>query len=234
MLRLLLFTPFLMIAALIGAPVLIRLGLITPLAGFGMALGAWIVGAGAGLLGGIVGIFRPDLRPLAWVTLATGLLLAAALGIVSTRTRGVPIHDITTDLVTPPQFTVAVEHPDNRGRDLTYPHGAPDSATLQASAYPQVAGALQATATTREEVQERVLRIAESLDWQVTWASAAAGLIEAEASSGIFRFVDDVVIRITPSDDGFQVDLRSTSRVGRGDLGANARRILAFKQRWNE
>ena len=42
-------------------------------------------------------------------------------------------------------------------------------------------------------------------------------------------------MRIRPLDDGtgFEIDLRSTSRVGDSDLGANAARINAFRQLWN-
>ena len=42
---------------------------------------------------------------------------------------------------------------------------------------------------------------------------------------------DDVVIRITPSGGGSRVDMRSKSRVGRSDAGANARRIEEFLAR---
>ena len=44
----------------------------------------------------------------------------------------------------------------------------------------------------------------------------------------MFGFKDDVVIRITPAGSGSRVDVRSVSRVGRSDLGANARRIREF------
>ena len=41
-------------------------------------------------------------------------------------------------------------------------------------------------------------------------------------------FKDDVVVRVRSSARGTLVDLRSVSRVGEGDLGANAARINAF------
>ena len=234
MLRLLLFSPFLMVAVLVSTPLLIRLGLISPLGGLGMAVGAWIVGIGSGLVAGGIGAFRPDTRPLAWAALAVALFLAVGLGYMRTRVGGPGIHDITTDLVDPPQFVVAAEHPDNRGRDLAYPHGSAETPTLQRSAYPAVAGPIVATDATMDQVRERVIEVAEHLGWNVTWASAPEGLVEAEVRSSVFQFVDDVAIRIRPASDGFHVDLRSTSRVGRSDLGANAARILAFKRAWDE
>jgi len=53
-------------------------------------------------------------------------------------------------------------------------------------------------------------------------------VIEARATSKLFRFVDDVAIRIRSKDGGSVVDIRSKSRVGQGDLGANANRIRAI------
>jgi uncharacterized protein (DUF1499 family) len=49
--------------------------------------------------------------------------------------------------------------------------------------------------------------------------------IEAYDTSALFRFVDDVAVRIRGAEGGSVVDVRSTSRVGVSDLGANARRI---------
>ena len=46
--------------------------------------------------------------------------------------------------------------------------------------------------------------------------------------TAIFRFVDDIAIRVRPTASGTVVDVRSKSRDGRGDLGANAERIRAF------
>lgn len=52
--------------------------------------------------------------------------------------------------------------------------------------------------------------------------------LEAVASTLIFGFVDDVVVRLRVTPDGTQVDMRSASRVGQHDLGQNARRIKSF------
>ena len=45
---------------------------------------------------------------------------------------------------------------------------------------------------------------------------------------------DDVAIRVRREDDETVVDLRSASRVGLHDLGANAERIRAFVELWND
>lgn len=65
--------------------------------------------------------------------------------------------------------------------------------------------------------------------WVLTGSNAGAGTIDAEARTLLWRFVDDVAIRISLDDKGLtRVDVRSASRVGKADLGANARRIARF------
>ena len=53
-------------------------------------------------------------------------------------------------------------------------------------------------------------------------------MIEATARSPIMGFRDDVVIRISPMGQGTRIDVRSASRVGTHDLGANASRIRSL------
>lgn len=78
-------------------------------------------------------------------------------------------------------------------------------------------------------VFEAALTVARTLPhWTVVKADPAAGLIEAEARMPLWRFVDDVTIRVVPREGGTRVSVRSASRVGRGDLGQNARNIRAF------
>jgi len=60
-------------------------------------------------------------------------------------------------------------------------------------------------------------------------ADPAAGTIEATDTSRIFRFVDDIVVRIRPEAEGARIDVRSKSREGKGDLGANAARIRRLR-----
>ena len=47
-------------------------------------------------------------------------------------------------------------------------------------------------------------------------------------------FKDDIVIRISREGDSSIIDLRSVSRVGVSDLGANAKRIRAFKAQFGQ
>ena len=59
-------------------------------------------------------------------------------------------------------------------------------------------------------------------------AAPAEGRLEATDRTRWFGFRDDVVVRVRPDGTGSRVDVRSVSRVGRSDLGTNARRIRAF------
>jgi len=68
--------------------------------------------------------------------------------------------------------------------------------------------------------------------WTLVEADDMAGTVRAEARTPLFRFTDDVEIRVRLDRDAqTRVDLVSASRVGKGDLGANARRIRWFLRR---
>jgi hypothetical protein len=65
--------------------------------------------------------------------------------------------------------------------------------------------------------------------WTVSETDARHGEIVAEARTALWKFVDDVSIRVWLDDTGTtRVDVTSASRVGRADLGTNARRIARF------
>ena len=59
-----------------------------------------------------------------------------------------------------------------------------------------------------------------------------AGYLSATFKSGIFGFVDDFEIRIDKQNS--KIHLRSASRVGKSDFGANKKRIEQFRQLLNE
>lgn len=80
-----------------------------------------------------------------------------------------------------------------------------------------------------ERVFAEALAVAQSLGWELTSQDAASGQIQAVATTKIFRFKDDVTITVDRDGGGSVVNLRSHSRIGKGDLGANARRIRLFQ-----
>ena len=67
--------------------------------------------------------------------------------------------------------------------------------------------------------------------WRIVEESPHDGWLDAEVKSPLLRFVDDIRIWIEArSGGGCRVQMRSRSRLGYGDFGANARRIRAFLQ----
>ena len=65
--------------------------------------------------------------------------------------------------------------------------------------------------------------------WTLVEADEDRGTFSAESKTLVFRFVDDVELRMSLDEYGqTRVDLTSASRVGRGDLGRNARQIRKF------
>ncbi len=75
-----------------------------------------------------------------------------------------------------------------------------------------------------------VLEAVKSLPrWKIVEQDLEKGEIHAERQTRLFKFVDDVVISVRAAEDGGSgLDVRSSSRVGKGDLGQNARNILEF------
>jgi uncharacterized protein (DUF1499 family) len=134
-----------------------------------------------------------------------------------------PIHDITTDTANPPTYQAVVPLRANAPNTLDYD---PKVGEQQRQAYPEIV-----PLTVPEQpgdVFERALTAAQDAGWEIVASDAQAGRIEATDTTFWFGFKDDVVIRLTPAGSGTRVDVRSVSRVGRSDVGTNARRIRAY------
>lgn len=54
------------------------------------------------------------------------------------------------------------------------------------------------------------------------------GTVHATRTTRLFRFVDDITIRLEPIPTGTLIHARSKSRVGIGDFGQNRRNLLEF------
>lgn len=141
--------------------------------------------------------------------------------------RWPPIHDITTDTKDPPLFDAVVPLRAAAPNGHEYP--GEEVAAAQRKAYPDLAAG--ASRRGRREAAETVHEIAQSMGWQIIAFDAENGRLEATATTFWFGFRDDVVVRIREKGGGSEIDLRSVSRVGRSDLGANAARIRAFLER---
>jgi uncharacterized protein (DUF1499 family) len=62
-------------------------------------------------------------------------------------------------------------------------------------------------------------------------ADERQGTVEAVATTPWFGFKDDVAVRVSPAGAGSRIDVRSKSRLGRSDLGTNAKRIQELLDR---
>jgi len=164
-------------------------------------------------------------RALALIGLILSVLVAGFIWSLVRTAMSLPmIHDITTDRQNPPPFAAVLALRAPGTNDPTY--GGEEIARQQQAAYPDIAP-LTLT-TTPEAAFDRALKTAEVLGWQVVATDRAQGRIEAVDTTLWFGFKDDVVIRITKTADGAVIDLRSASRIGLSDLGANAMRIRRF------
>jgi len=160
--------------------------------------------------------------------LLMGVMAGAPIMSLLAQSRGLPyIHDITTDTGDPPAFVtlLPVRKASPNGAD----YGGERIAALQAKAYPNVRPLLLPLG--REQAYSRVLDAARAMGWEIAAADAAAGRIEATATTMWFGFKDDIIVRLTAQGTGTRVDVRSVSRVGESDIGANARRIQDFLSR---
>ncbi len=78
-------------------------------------------------------------------------------------------------------------------------------------------------ATAADETERALVKAMESLGWQEI--SRSDGVVQAVVVSSLFRFRDDVVVRVEGTEKGSLLHARSASRVGKGDLAANARHL---------
>jgi uncharacterized protein (DUF1499 family) len=232
------------IAALVAAILAVVLLLAAPLGaathlwdfGFGFKLMRWSVYAGGlALLLGIAGgawAARQSNRRSLWISVvALGLGLVTA-GIPLQQYRSAltvpPINDITTNTASPPDFVEAGRGEANGAAGAPYP--GKEFADQQHAAYPDVE--TLHFERSPAEVFSAALQVAETMPgWQVVTADTTGGRIEATVTTRWFRFKDDVVVRVAPASSGTDVDLRSRSRVGQSDVGANAARIREYTKR---
>ncbi len=134
-----------------------------------------------------------------------------------------PIHDITTDTANPPAFDAIVPLRAEAPNSLEY---SQEAARQQRAAYPDLTPLIVEMPAL--QVFERAVAGARDAGWEIVAANADAGRIEATDTTTFFGFQDDIVVRLTPLDGRTVVDVRSVSRVGRGDAGTNARRIRDY------
>lgn len=190
-----------------------------------LALGAAALGLVAAALA-----WRASARRALQIAIAAafvGLAVAAPPIVLWRQAQQLPnIHDISTDTDHPPAFVAVVPLRQGAGNPVEYPAAA---AVEQKRGYPDVAPLVlplpPAQAFARAE------RAARAMGWEIVAVSPQDLRIEATATSLLFGFKDDVVVRVAANGGGSRIDVRSLSRVGGSDLGVNAKRVRAFLER---
>ena len=189
------------------------------------ALGGVVVTLVLAVIAIVVAARRRSGMSTAVTALALALIAIGSLGAVVWKAAGVPpIHDVTTDTEHPPQFVAVL--PLRAGALNPVEYGGPAIAAKQHTAFADIAPLTLNVPPDR--AFDRALAAARTMGWEMVASDPPAGRIEATDTTFWFGFKDDVVIRVTPEAGGSRVDVRSLSRVGGGDIGANAARIRKY------
>ncbi len=220
-------------AGVLGIPVLIvgvlfhRMGLIDTTSLIFVLIAVTLVGV-FGVLAALVAfieIWNKGMKggwpAVAGLFMAALMLLPAGLAIAGAM-RFPPLSDIATNYADPPSIVIS---------DLRVPGPQPNLEDVQLDAYPDIQPRIYPLTTA--DMHSLALVTVDELGWDVI-INEPADLAEeptyfqASARTMIFGFTDDVSVRFLPYPGGARLDIRSRSRYGRYDLGANARRIRQF------
>lgn len=158
------------------------------------------------------------------VAIFSAIAIIIPVTMLKQGTSAPPIHDISTDLINPPEFDAVAPLRADAPNPITYAGVA--SAEQQRQAYPELK-----TLTYNQSKAELVIAIEQAtknLGWDLVDADVNKGKIEATDTTTWFGFKDDIVIRVNDQGDKREVDIRSKSRIGASDLGKNAKRIHDF------
>ena len=216
----------------LGGPLLAFLKAVPGSAGFALMAAGCLLGILVVLIG--IAVLANGGSKITVTAMLLGLAPAifALFGLISAGQYPL-INDVSTDLDNPPDFVDAAQLPENASRDMAFPV---DNRDPIASKYAHLKP-LRLT-DPPDAVYGRALRAIDTFNWVlVTKPKAKDELasdstdpltVEGYAVSDLFGFHDDFVVRITPAEKGCVVDMRSKSREGKGDFGANAKRIVAF------
>jgi hypothetical protein len=200
---------------------------------------AFLAGLLALLISGLAWL-RVHPNPTAAMAATAGALVMILPLIQFAGARGKPgIHDISTDLADPPRFSAILPL---RAKAA---NGAPDridevTAGLQRAGYPDLV--TLDLPLPGDTAFPKAVQAAKAMEWEIVSTRPADGILEATATTAWFGFRDDIVVRIRPAagpasggqagkpapHEHSHIDVRSTSRVGRGDAGKNADRIRRY------
>jgi len=195
----------------------LALAMLAILLAFGAAVSIWKDGVG-GIGEAVTGLL-------------IGLVLIAYPLYVGVKAYKLPaIYDITTDPIDPPRFDAIARLRPRGANPVTY--AGLYTAEQQRTAYSDIEPDM--TSVSPQEAYDAAMKVITKRKWHVVDArppqgtAPRDGLIEAIARTPILGFRDDVAVRVRATHEGARIDVRSASRYGRHDLGANAARVRAL------
>lgn len=200
--------------------------------GVTLALPAVLVTVATIVMAVVRGGSTAQMAKLGIALLASGTVFTAGC-MFKMKAESLPfIHDITTDTENPPAFKAVL--PLRADADNPSEYGGPEIAEQQKKAYSDVKPL--DFPFDKARAFEMSLQTAQDLGWEIVDSNSDEGRIEATDTTLFFGFKDDVVIRLTPLEGGAstRIDVRSVSRVGKSDVGANAARIRKFLGKLSE
>lgn len=232
---------FAIVAALVlaYAVLLHRYEFITSPAAFALLCGGAAIAALA-LVFGLYGILTTWVRVVRGMryaiggVLLSGLLLTGPLYFLGPGLLLPRIHDISTDLDDPPDFTPARASRPDWANDLEHPGGESALADDQRAGYPEVTPLFLEMQT--DEAFDIALKVIRESGWRIVAVNepvrpGSPGQIEAIAYTLVMAFPSDVALRVTAVPGGTMFDMRSVSRYGVTDLGRNAALIVETLRR---
>lgn len=224
---------WLLLAVIFCAALAVRLELVHFQPVFGVFRFAGLAMLGVALLSMLVFIWglvkrHAEARSAAIWAVVLGLVPVAvpALTVGQRNLDAPPIHDITTDLKDPPRYRAVLSLRGARDNSAEYGGEAVARQQRDADIYDDIRPLVVMMPV--ERTTEVAAEVAGELGWRILVVAPGRGHLEAVDRSLLLGLSDDVVVRVRPEDEGSRVDVRSSSRVGRTDLGANAARIREF------
>lgn len=133
-----------------------------------------------------------------------------------------PLNDVTTTYPDPPQFKTI----SGQKSEINYAYQA-ENVDKQKQLHPEIQPLK--TNLNPADAFKLVEQVARAEGWEIASVDPINMRLEAISTTTLLRFKDDVVIEVrTAGTSNCSIHMRSKSRVGKGDLGANSKRIKSF------
>lgn len=152
-----------------------------------------------------------------------GSVLLVVLLVIGGMNMKPLINDITTDFENPPQFMyLQAKRPKaNYTYDIKMQ-------SKQEEGYEDI-HPLPLKGEPIELIKKIISIITTNTQWEIVSVNEHQFRIESVATTKVLRFKDDIVLELRPQEGEIvELHMRSKSRLGKGDLGANAKRIKSF------